>query len=128
MNARTPRPPLLTRSLAFPCAAFAAFGAGQLWTGARSSGELVDLMGIKLPLLTRIVHDAPLGVVSCLLLVAAGILAGAHFGAPEGWSDRAARSLRLLSQTSAALGVFLTGLTLSAYPLAFSTIHLALQQ
>jgi len=128
VSAAPPRAPLLSRALAFPCAAFAAFGAGQLWAGGASSRQLLDELGIKLPLLTELVYDAPLGAALWLLLLALGVLAGAHLGAPRGWSERAARALGGASQAGAALVVCLTGAVLAAYPLAFSTLHCALQK
>tara|TARA_R110002072_G_scaffold17562_12_gene66521 strand:- start:2 stop:388 length:387 start_codon:yes stop_codon:yes gene_type:complete len=128
MNTQTPGQPLLPRALASPVAAFVAFAAGQVWADGESWRLVVDQMGIKLPWITEVVYRSPTSVMVALLLVAAGILACADLGAPQRWSAKRARSLRLLSQTGAALALCLAGLALAAYYLPFAEFQGTLQQ
>lgn len=120
--------PLLPRTLAGPVAASLAFAAGHLSSSGEGSRWVLDLMGLKLPLVTRIVSEWSGAVILVALSWALLVSAGAHFGPHPAWSQRQARAARVLAHGGAALGAGLAFVILAAFPLALSSIHIALQK
>ena len=128
MNERA-HPTLLSRALAFPAAGFLSFTAGQVGATGADTRHLLDSIGIKLPLITRVVYGSlsPL-LVGALLLAAIGVLVCSYRSPPASWPSGWPRRARLAAQAVTALAVSAACLVFVAYPLAFTETQIALQK
>lgn len=114
-----PEGPLLPQPLSFAAAGVLAYVASHLWNSAEATRSFIDMMGVKLPLITQIVYDAPGLIVALLAFLATVSLVLGYLHPPRVWSEQSRAWLGLAGWiwTAAALG--LGTLVHGAFPLVW---------